>query len=541
MAVYYLRPGGTGNGTGPALNQAYGDLQIALGSTGIASGDTLYVAPGDYRVAYSITPNNDYTSYTRIIGDPTGSQFSGIAAGRVLFTQRASNDRSASWLTTNNLLSINKNFLWFENLALEGYYGSTYSVISIGAGISNIQFNKCLILHNSSAACIINSGVDKIKNFTFSRCIFDGLGTGSIYQHDSSHSNVSNYVYNLTFDRCINYTLNQSIAINSGNFGVSTGPTGLYVINSYGFAYNGGAGGRFRGDIYYINSVNKQLINLNQSSGTMVFSNSVLPSIGSLYGGATAPIIINTVTSQTTPQNTQIDRVWGLSEQYILSSVNYGAGVGTSGAGISTVDFFGNPWTTGTPYVSPFNNYSNTLIGQYNPTDLNISYINILAGTTSYSMYVNLGIAGLTSTSPNLNCFYVRSKSNPVQIPLVAQTPSGVYTAGGFCGIGDTYGSGLYRLDLPNAALASGVTSTSVYIKGASGSNGAVIHFTFATVQSQLDPNQTIGTTTVGDALNSANVGGVGRWSISGDLLYLYAADGSLTKKLRVKNLRIDV
>jgi len=541
MAVYYLRPGGTGNGTGPAINQAYGDLQIALGSTGIASGDTLYVAPGDYRVAYSITPDNNYTSYTRIIGDPTGSQFSGIAAGRVLFTQRASNDRSISWLTANHLLSLNKNFLWFENLALEGYYGSTYSVVSIGAGISNIQFNKCLILHNSSAACIINSGVDKTKNFTFSRCIFDGLGGGNIYQHESAHSNVSNYVYNLTFDRCINYTLNQSIGINSGNFGVSTGPTGLYIINSCGFAYNGGSGGRFRGDIYYINSVCKQPINLNQSSGTMVFSNSVLNSIGSLYGGATSPILINTITSQTTPQNTQIERVWGLSEQYFLSSVNYGAGVGTSGAGISTVDMFGNPWTTGTPYISPFNNYSNTLIGQYNPTDLNISYVNILAGTTSYSMYVNLGIAGLTSTSPNLTCFYVRSKSNPVQIPLVAQTPTGTFAQGGFCGIGDTFGSGLYRLDLPNAALALGATSTSIYIKGASSSNGAVVHFTFATVQSQLDPTQTIGATTVGDALNSANAGGVGRWSISGDLLYLYAADGSLTKKLRVKNLRIDV
>ena len=113
--------------------------------------------------------------------------------------------------------------------------------------------------------------------------------------------------------------------------------------------------------MYYINSVNKQLINLNQSSGTMVFSNSVLPSVGINYGGASSPTIINTITSQTTPQNTQIERVWGLSEQYFLSSVNYGAGVGTSGAGISTVDMFGNPWTTGTPYISPFNNYSNKI------------------------------------------------------------------------------------------------------------------------------------------------------------------------------------
>ena len=70
---------------------------------------------------------------------------------------------------------------------------------------------------------------------------------------------------------------------------------------------------------------------------------------------------------------------------------------------------------------------------------------------------------------------------------------------------------------------------------------GDIVNVNLSNIQASLDPTQTIGTTTVGDALNSANVGGVGRWSISGDLLYLYAADGSLTKKLRVKNLRIDV
>ena len=38
-----MRPGGTGNGTGPDINQAYGDIQAALAATGIASGDILYV------------------------------------------------------------------------------------------------------------------------------------------------------------------------------------------------------------------------------------------------------------------------------------------------------------------------------------------------------------------------------------------------------------------------------------------------------------------------------------------------------------------
>ena len=70
MATYYVRNDGndanTGLGSSAAL--AWKTLGKALGSTGISSGDTLYIAPGTHRE--NVTINGTYSSETFIIGDP---------------------------------------------------------------------------------------------------------------------------------------------------------------------------------------------------------------------------------------------------------------------------------------------------------------------------------------------------------------------------------------------------------------------------------------------------------------------------------------
>lgn len=64
---------------------------------------------------------------------------------------------------------------------------------------------------------------------------------------------------------------------------------------------------------------------------------------------------------------------------------------------------------------------------------------------------------GLTATSPGAAAGYARTGGTPVQIPLVPLSgPTAPWTAGGFCELSPSITPGLYRLDVPDAALAPG-------------------------------------------------------------------------------------
>jgi hypothetical protein len=92
---------------------------------------------------------------------------------------------------------------------------------------------------------------------------------------------------------------------------------------------------------------------------------------------------------------------------------------------------------------------------------------------------------------------------------------------------------GVYRLDLPDAAVAAGADDVTVVVRGASGTNGAVM--TIKLSYSQLDMTQSVPTSntahTLGDALNAARAYGFGKWVISGTTLSLYASDNTTVIK----------
>lgn len=142
MATYYVRTDGNDSnaGTGPATNQAWQTIGKALGATGIGSGDTLYVAPGDYRQTATITVGGTYSAVTSVIGDPTGSQFSGITPGRVLITNRLSNDLGNASGTFTLFSLTSKNFLRFSNFVFEqsGNQGIFTTIDCV-----ELRWNKC--------------------------------------------------------------------------------------------------------------------------------------------------------------------------------------------------------------------------------------------------------------------------------------------------------------------------------------------------------------------------------------------------------------
>jgi len=79
------------------------------------------------------------------------------------------------------------------------------------------------------------------------------------------------------------------------------------------------------------------------------------------------------------------------------------------------------------------------------------------------------GKAGLAYNTASLTAYYVRPKAASVAITLAAQTATGAWTSGGFAEIDATNMPGMYRLDIPDAAFATGVNSVAVMLKGATG------------------------------------------------------------------------
>jgi hypothetical protein len=77
------------------------------------------------------------------------------------------------------------------------------------------------------------------------------------------------------------------------------------------------------------------------------------------------------------------------------------------------------------------------------------------------------GLTGLTSATSGLTAYYSKGGTgSATAITLASQTATGAWTSGGFCAVDGTNMPGVYRLDIPNAALDSEV-ETIVMLRGA--------------------------------------------------------------------------
>jgi hypothetical protein len=70
---------------------------------------------------------------------------------------------------------------------------------------------------------------------------------------------------------------------------------------------------------------------------------------------------------------------------------------------------------------------------------------------------------------------YNKNRTADVSIPLVARTIAQPWVAGGFAEVNSTTMPGVYRLDIPNEAISTGYVNTTIVVRGASGTNGAVV------------------------------------------------------------------
>ncbi len=82
------------------------------------------------------------------------------------------------------------------------------------------------------------------------------------------------------------------------------------------------------------------------------------------------------------------------------------------------------------------------------------------------SSTVGAGLTGLAFNSGSLVAYYALPRAAAVSITLATQTVTGAYSSGGFVEISSANMPGWYRLDIPDAALASG-RFVSIHLKGA--------------------------------------------------------------------------
>jgi hypothetical protein len=165
-------------------------------------------------------------------------------------------------------------------------------------------------------------------------------------------------------------------------------------------------------------------------------------------------------------------------QPFTSTLVSSNASFGTA-SGAPATDMYGVTWTGTSPdagagtYRVITNNPVN--IAYSGGIERNASTITIAPGSTSQSIELYLGATGLTASTSGLSARYNRTRTASVSIPLVARTIAQAWTAGGFAEVDATNMPGVYRLDVPDAAFAAGASDVTIVVRGASGTNGAVM------------------------------------------------------------------
>jgi len=570
MAIYYVQPNGSDSNTGlgPSNANAWRTVQKALGATGIGSGDTLYIAPGTYREAVTIA--GTYSANTSIIGDRTASQFTGITPGYVRITALASDALNASTtfggFTTNGKSYLTFDSIWFEfeitlaanttnttfiRCQLTTPYQPTpgvseQAVITMTTtGQSNILFDKCYM----QGAIIVN-GTGASTGNRFNACLWEATVTGSQGSFDLQNTGSAG----ITMSNCTVWGASTQQIFR----GYAGG-----VVNTL-FVYNSLIVPSYCQPTFGCSVTNCIVQNwnagyINVGGGALAGANTK-----QLYHRAFVhtPININPVDMTFAPYTP------------LASDSLIGAGSASFTYG---TDFFGNPWSN-PPSIGAMELKTYGTVTAYLPTERNASTITIVPASTSQSIELYLGATGLTFNTSGLTAYYIRNRSSPVQISLISQTSTGSWASGGFAEISSVNAPGVYRLDVPNAAFASGADDVTIIVRGAAGSNGAVVTCTLfnptanflntqagiytasgtlgarllqtvadnrpvivtSANQIQVDAGQTFssgsGTTILDPILNS-----VGRWTLEGSTLTLYNADGTYLRRCNLTQLGLSL
>jgi hypothetical protein len=469
MATYYVRTDGSNanTGLGSTTATAWQTITYALANMTLTTGTNyLYIAPGVYRESPTLTVTPSSTQTLVISGDPTATQFTGVTANQVRVTGAASDSVRSS--TGTRFTLGNKTYVTVQNLVIEVLTSSFH--MGINTTGNNITIEDCVIYGiytsgSNGAAINCEPNISTLSNMNIRNNIICGFSTAlyvtcfggtSISGINVSNNRFISNLYHIFQQGTPSVIISNNVFI-GGSWGVyitAGNTTNLHLIqnNIIGSVETGIRSGNTGWQVQRNNIINSltDLTNVSSSASTITsdflgvdFGQALLQGFGSLAPFGT-----------------------------ILNSRNTAFGVATSAP---VTDAYNVAWTGATPDVGAVTYRSLSSANPYEPTERNASTITIAPGSTSQSIELYLGVVGLTSSTSGLAAYYNRTRTASVSIPLVARTIAQAWTAGGFAEVDATNMPGVYRLDIPDAALAAGADDVTVVVRGASGTNGAVM------------------------------------------------------------------
>jgi len=180
MAIYYVSASGNDadNGLGPDASHATNRpwLTVNKAADTVASGDTVYIAPGTYREAFAFAMTSAVAE-TKFLGDPYNAQAFKDGSGVLLtpdfvrITAYTTNDSTLPSASPTMDLA-GRDFLTFENIYFVA--GDTSCIAATTANSTNITFRNCVFVSSAAIAtklmdwgAMVNSSAILIE-----RCVF---------------------------------------------------------------------------------------------------------------------------------------------------------------------------------------------------------------------------------------------------------------------------------------------------------------------------------------------------------------------------------
>ena len=485
MAIYYVRTDGSDSnaGTGPATNQAWQTITKAIGATGIAPGDTLYIAPGIYRGSFTAAFTNPANEGQRITisGDPTASQFSGVTAGPIILTNYTSTTSTSGTRT----LDIEKPYVTISNIHVNGFVAGSGPNFGRFANIGTnaIILTKCAFYQSTQSTDVTNSVGININQGTSGAIIQNCIFNAPVVFGPSTTTTAA-YNSNTTVQDCIfqstSFTAQSAVVtLYGGSGGAHFGGIKFYNCSFLGLTGIAGLTASNLSTAFPSSAQNCYFesrigIQMNTNNGQFTESYNVFQ-----CGNARSNVANGTgsVTNAFVSLDVSMSRItgWGNYPHYAHHLGTYPISSGLS-TGAPAADIYGVTWLApSTPTMGAMEYFDYSLTGRYVPTERNASTITIAPGSTSQTIELYLGVTGLTASTSGLSARYNRTRTASVSISLVARTIAQAWTAGGFAEVDATHMPGVYRLDVPDAALAAGADDVTIVVRGASGTNGAVM------------------------------------------------------------------